>query len=758
MSEANPLKRVAHKVADSLQGDGGPAEGIPGKPGAESPSVAEPTEPREPLPPKPDQSGPETVSPTGQPTGADQARMAQSGAYLTTAQGTRLYDTDHSLKAGPRGPVLLQDHHLREKVMHFDHERIPERVVHARGAAAHGVFQGYGTAASVSKAAFLAKDVETPVFVRFSTVLGSRGSADTVRDTRGFATKFYTSEGVFDLVGNNIPVFFIQDAIKFPDVIHAGKPHPDREIPQAQSAHDTFWDFVSLHTEAAHHTLWNMSDRGIPRSFRMMEGFGVHTFRLVAADGGTTLVKFHWKPKLGVHSQVWEEAQITSGVDPDFHRRDLADAIEAGAYPQWELGIQTFPDTPEQTFEGIDLLDPTNIVPEELAPVQPVGLLTLNRNPSNFFAETEQVAFHVGHLVPGIDITDDPLLAGRLFSYLDTQITRLGGPNFPQLPINRSHAPVNDMQRDAMHQTAVHRGAAPYRPNSLDGGCPFLAGADTGAYIETPVRVPESTKVREAPESFADHFSQPRRFWLSMSPVEREHIIGAYVFELGKCYEQAVKERQLQVLANIDPELCEQVAQGLGLPAPSPTVPLADVAPSPALSQVGETWPVDGRIVGIVAGADGDLEGVRAVREAVLEAGMVPLVVAPVGGTLAAGDGAVTVQRTYVTARSVEFDAVLLAGAPAVGSDAYTARDAKSTPTAAEPTTCDPRVRLLLAEAFRHGKAIGAWADGKAALDAAGVPTDAPGVVLADSPTAALEQVTRLLGAHRVWERFSTPV
>ncbi|MEV5727190.1 MULTISPECIES: catalase [Streptomyces] len=758
MSEANPLKRVAHKVADSLQGDGGPAEGIPGKPGAESPSVAEPTEPREPLPPKPDQSGPETVSPTGQPTGADQARMAQSGAYLTTAQGTRLHDTDHSLKAGPRGPVLLQDHHLREKIMHFDHERIPERVVHARGAAAHGIFQGYGTAASVTKAAFLAKDVETPVFVRFSTVLGSRGSADTVRDTRGFATKFYTSEGVFDLVGNNIPVFFIQDAIKFPDVIHAGKPHPDREIPQAQSAHDTFWDFVSLHTEAAHHTLWNMSDRGIPRSYRMMEGFGVHTFRLVNAEGGTTLVKFHWKPKLGVHSQVWEEAQITSGVDPDFHRRDLADAIEAGAYPQWELGIQTFPDTPEQTFEGIDLLDPTNIVPEELAPVQPIGLLTLNRNPSNFFAETEQVAFHVGHLVPGIDITDDPLLAGRLFSYLDTQITRLGGPNFPQLPINRSHAPVNDMQRDGMHQTAVHRGAAPYRPNSLDGGCPFTAGADMGAYVETPVRVPESTKVREAPESFADHFSQPRRFWLSMTPVEREHIIGAYVFELGKCYEQAIKERQLQVLANIDPELCEQVAQGLGLPAPAPTVPLAEVEPSPALSQVGRTWPADGRIVGIVTGADGDLESVRAVREAVLNAGMVPLVVAPAGGTLGSGDGGVTVQRTYVTARSVEFDALLLAGIPGVGSDAYTARDAKSTPSSVEPTTCDPRVRLLLTEAFRHGKAIGAWAGGKVALEAAGVPVDAPGVVLTDSPTAALDEIVRLLGKHRVWERFATPV
>ncbi|NED37310.1 catalase [Streptomyces sp. SID8499] len=755
MSEDNPIKQAAQKVTDALRGGAeGPEEGIPGKPGAVSPPVAEPTEPHDPLPPKPDQTGPDTVSPTGQPTGADQARMAQSGAYLTNAQGTRLYDTDHSLKAGPRGPVLLQDHHLREKVMHFDHERIPERVVHARGSAAHGVFTSYGTAASVTKAAFLAEDVETPVFVRFSTVLGSRGSADTVRDTRGFATKFYTSEGVFDLVGNNIPVFFIQDAIKFPDVIHAGKPHPDREIPQAQSAHDTFWDFVTLHTEATHHTLWNMSDRGIPRSFRTMEGFGVHTFRLVNAAGETTLVKFHWKPKLGVHSLVWEEAQIINGVDPDFHRRDLADAIEAGAYPEWEFGIQTFPDTPDQTFEGIDLLDPTNIVPEELAPVQPIGKLVLNRNPSNFFAETEQVAFHVGHLVPGIDITDDPLLAGRLFSYLDTQITRLGGPNFPQIPINRPHAPVNDMLRDSFHQTAVHRGVAPYRPNSLDGGCPFLAGADTGAYIETPVTVPEGKKVREAPESFADHFSQPRRFWLSMSPVEREHIIGAYTFELGKCYEQSIKERGLQVLANIDPELCAEVAAGLGLPAPSATVPLADVEPSPALSQVGHTWPTDGRIVGIVTGPDGDLEGVRAVRDAVLAAGMVPLVVAPTGGTLGDGADALTVQRTYATARSVEFDAVLLAGAPGVGADAYGARDAKSGLATVQQATYDPRVALLLSEAFRHGKAIGAWKGAEAALEAAGVPADAPGVVVGDSGTTTLEQVVRLLGAHRVWERF----
>lgn len=755
MGEKSPIKAAAEKAADALLGGSVPEDGIPGKPAPRSPSVAEPTDPTGPSAPKPDQSGPATVSPTGRPTGASAKDVAQGEAYLTTAQGARLPDTDHSLKAGPRGPVLIQDHHLREKITHFDHERIPERVVHARGAAAHGVFQGYGTAAGISKAAFLAKDVETPVFVRFSTVLGSRGSADTVRDTRGFATKFYTEEGTFDLVGNNIPVFFIQDAIKFPDVIHAGKPHPDREIPQAQSAHDTFWDFVTLHTEATHHTLWNMSDRGIPRSYRTMEGFGVHTFRLVAADGGTTLVKFHWKPKLGVHSLVWEEAQLISGMDPDFHRRDLADAIETGAFPQWELGVQTFPDTPEQTFEGIDLLDPTKIVPEELAPVQPIGLMTLNANPSNYFAETEQVAFHVGHLVPGIDVTDDPLLAGRLFSYLDTQISRLGGPNFGQIPINRPHAPVNDMLRDGMHQTAVHSGVAPYRPNSLDGGCPFLAGADTGAFIETPVAVPGDRKVREAPASFSDHFSQPRLFWLSMSPVEREHIIAAYTFELGKCYEQPIRERALGVLANIDAELCAEVAAGLGLPAPEATVAAARVDPSPALSQVGKVWPPDGRIIGIVADDDGDLDGVRSVRRAVLEAGMVPLVVGPTGGTLDADGDPVTVQRTFATARSTEFDAILLAGPAGPAADAYGARDAKAGDgrTSTGQAT-DPRVLLMLTEAFRHGKALGGWAGAAPALEAAGIPLNAPGVVTGDSAAEVLEQATRLLGEHRVWERF----
>ncbi|MFF8513085.1 catalase [Streptomyces sp. NPDC015492] len=757
MSHDNSLKAAVEKLTEPFR-EAGPAEGVPGAPSSAPAALEEPTTPQGPLPPKPDQTGPETVSPTGQPTGAEQARVAQSGSYLTTAQGTRLYDTDHSLKAGPRGPVLLQDHHLREKIMHFDHERIPERVVHARGAGAHGVFRSYGTAANVTKAAFLAADVETPVFVRFSTVLGSRGSADTVRDTRGFATKFYTEEGVFDLVGNNIPVFFIQDAIKFPDVIHASKPHPDREIPQAQSAHDTFWDFVSLHTEAQHHAMWNMSDRGIPRSYRTMEGFGVHTFRLVNAEGATTLVKFHWKPKLGVHSLVWEEAQIASGVDPDFHRRDLADAIEAGAHPQWEFGIQTFPDTPDQTFEGIDLLDSTKIVPEELAPVQPIGLLTLDRNPSNYFAETEQVAFHVGHLVPGIDVTDDPLLAGRLFSYLDTQITRLAGPNFNQIPINRPHAPVNDMLRDGFHQQAVHTGVAPYQPNSLDGGCPFMAGADSGAFVEVPVEVSAGRKVREAPASYADHFSQARLFWLSMTPVEREHIIAAYTFELGKCYDQAIKERQLQALANIDTELCTQVATGLGLSVPTAVEPAPDSDPSPALSQVGGEWPADGRVIGIVTDGTTDPDGVRALRQAVLDARMVPLVVAPAGGKLGDGADAITVQRTFATARSVEFDALVLVGVPAPGADALGARDAKAGGTAKGTVAVDPRLALLVSEAFRHAKAIGGWAGAEHVLNAATVPADAPGVVLTDSGGTVLAGLTPLLAKHRVWDRFPATI
>ncbi|MGI5240822.1 catalase [Dactylosporangium sp. CA-139066] len=744
----NAVEAAAEKVVDLVTPD------VPGAPGSGTPSVDEPVEPREPLPPKGEQGTPEPRTPTGASMGGPPAANAQQGEYLTTAQGARLRDTDHSLKAGPRGPILLQDHHLREKITHFDHERIPERVVHARGAGAHGVFEAYGTAEPVCRAAFLRKGRRTDVFVRFSTVVGSRGSADTVRDTRGFATKFYTEEGNFDLVGNNIPVFFIQDGIKFPDVIHAVKPHPDREIPQAQSAHDTFWDFVSLHTEAQHHTMWNMSDRGIPRSFRMMEGFGVHTFRLINDAGETVLVKFHWKPRLGVHSLEWEEAQMLAGMDPDFHRRDLYDAIEAGAFPEWELGIQVLPDTPEETFEGIDLLDPTKIVPEELAPVQPIGRLTLNRTPTNFFAEVEQAAFHLGNLPPGIDVTNDPLLQARLFSYVDTQITRLAGPNFPQIPINRPHAPVNDMLRDGFHQNAVHGGVAPYRPNSLDGGNPFLAGDAEHAFLDVPVTVAESRKVRANPVSFDDHYSQVRLFWVSMSPVEKEHIIRAYTFELGKCYEQAIKERQLLCLANIDATLCAEVAAGLGLPAPAPTVPLAKVVPSPALSQVGRAWPPDGRTIGIVVDPDGDLGGLRALREAVFAAGLVPLLIAPRGGLV---DG-VPVQRTFATARSVEYDALLLSGAPAPAADAVPARDAKA--AASDTATIDPRVLLLVEESWRHAKAIGAWGEGTTVVATAGLAGigNGAGVVTGDSGTGVFATVLEALGTHRAWERFPATV
>jgi len=713
--------------------------------------MVEPTEPKDPQPPKPDQRGPALVSSTGRTDEQSDAR-AQYGRFLTTAQGLRLADTDHSLKAGRRGPTLLQDHHLREKIMHFDHERIPERVVHARGAAAHGTFRSYGTASGVTRAAFLAPDVETPVFVRFSTVVGSRGSADVVRDTRGFATKFYTGEGVYDLVGNNIPVFFIQDGIKFPDVVHAAKPHPDREIPQAQSAHDTFWDFVSLHTEAQAHTIWQMSDRAIPRSYRTMEGFGIHTFRFSNESGHTTLVKFHWKPQAGVHSVLWEEAQLINGMDPDFHRRDLYDAIEAGAYPQWELGIQTFPDTESQTFEDIDLLDPTKIVPEELAPVQPIGLLTLDRNPTNFFAEVEQVAFHPGHLVPGIDVTDDPLLQARLFSYLDTQLTRLGGPNFSQIPINRPHAPINDMLRDGFHQSADHVGVAPYRPNSLDGGCPFVAGSDMSGYVEVPQPVPGEPRVRQAPASYDDHFSQVRLFWRSLTQVEQEHVIRGYAFELGKCYETAVKQRQLQCLANIDTGLCGAVAEALGLTAPDPTVEVADPEPSAALSQLGRRWPVTGRIVGIVADDSSDLAAVRQVQDSLSTAGVVALVVGPHGGMIHDGSGHdVVARRSFLTARSVEFDAIIASTAPPAAADARPTLDAKAADQASGGGA-DPRVVLLLREAFRHAKPIGGWGAAVGLLDDEGL-TGHAGVVVGDAADVT-GSVLDLLTEHRVWNRF----
>ncbi|QPK83656.1 catalase [Corynebacterium qintianiae] len=704
----------------------------PGAPGNHTPTGSEPTEPTTAPTPKADQQPPAAYSPTGCPfhIGAGEPDpRAQQGEFLTTAQGARLSETSHSLRAGERGPLLMQDHHFREKITHFDHERIPERVVHARGAGAHGVFKSNGKAAKITKAGLFAEGKETPVFMRISTVLGSRGSADTVRDTRGTAIKFYTEEGTWDLVGNNIPVFFIQDGIKFPDVIHAAKPHPDREIPQAQSAHDTFWDFVGQHTEATHHTFWNMSDRGIPRSYRMMQAFGIHTFRFINNEGETTLVKFHFKPRLGVHSQVWEEAQIAGGVDPDFHRRDLADAIEAGAFPEWDMGVQVFPDTKDQMFEGIDLLDPTKIVPEELAPVEIIGTLTLNKNPGNYFEETEQVAFHPGHLVPGIDVTNDPLLQGRLFSYLDTQISRLGGPNFAQLPINRPHAPVNDMLRDGMYQQGAHTGVAPYKPNTLDAGNPTEATVEQGALIDVPQPV-EGTITRANPTSFEDHFTQPRMFYLSLTDVEKEHLAGGFSFELGKCYEESVKLRYLDVLAHVDQGLAETVADNLGLPHPA-KVEVASVEPSPALSQLGQTWPIDGRQVAVLVSSTGKLDGVGALLTELFDAGATPLLVSDKGGTLSLDGSSVSVSRTYLTARSIEFDAAVVVSPPMT-----------------------PEVVTMLGEFERHKKAIiVVGKDGKVALEGSRIPVDQPGIVTVDSADKAVGPVTELLASHRVWDR-----
>ena len=611
---------------------------------------------------------------------------------------------------------MLEDFHLREKITHFDHERIPERVVHARGAGAHGVFEATDGLDDLCAAAFLRPGEQTPVFVRFSTVAGSRGSADTARDVRGFAAKFYTSEGNFDLVGNNIPVFFIQDGLKFPDLIHAVKPEPDREIPQAQSAHDTFWDFVSLQPESAHMLMWVMSDRAIPRSFATMEGFGVHTFRLTAPDGSTSLVKWHWKPAAGIHSLVWEESQKLGGIDPDFHRRDLHARIATGNFPQWELGVQVMPDTPEQTFEGIDLLDATKLVPEELCPVRIVGTLTLDRNPANYFAETEQVAFHPGHLVPGIGFVDDPLLQARLFSYFDTQLTRLGGPNFAQIPVNRPLADVNDNNRDGIMQQAVHEGVAAYTPNSLGGGCPF-AHPGEGVYTHTPRQV-NGPKVKLRPSSFDDHFTQATLFYRSLTDVERDHIVGAFSFELGKCISPGIRTRMVGLLANIDADLTTRVAQHLGIDAPRGR-PFEPLQLSPALSLVhDEPGIVAGRIIALLVGDDTPTRTVSAWRSAADALDVEVVVVGPHLGKL---DRGVVVDRSVHITDPVEYDGVALATEP------------------------DPTLGVFVQEMYRHHKTV-------AVLDAAWAETLAlevasPGV--AGSPSEFFDA----LALHRHWER-----
>jgi catalase len=688
----------------------------------------------------------------------DPFRVDATGTTLTTNVGVPIADDQNTLRAGERGPSLIEDFAFLEKIQHFDHERIPERIVHARGSGAHGYFQVYESMAKYTRAAFLNDPtVKTPVFVRFSTVGGSRGSADTARDVRGFAVKFYTSEGNYDLVGNNMPVFFIQDAIKFPDFVHAVKPEPQHEMPQASSAHDTFYDFCGLTPESAHMVLWLMSDRAIPRSYRMMEGFGVHTFRLLNAKGKSTYVKFHWKPVLGMHSLVWDEAQKIAGKDSDFHRRDLYEAIEAGAYPEWELGVQLFDDRAADSF-AFDILDPTKLVPEELVPVQRIGKMTLDRNPDSFFSETEQVAFGTMHLVPGIDFTNDPLLQGRNFSYQDTQLSRLGGPNFNQIPINQAQCPFHNNQRDGMHQMQIPVGRASYDPNSTGGNFPKESPNGFTSFLEHI----EGDKRRVRADSFKDHFSQAKLFFNSMSEIEKQHIISAFSFELAKLEIPPIGERYVRdILANIDPRLTSEVCAKLGLNVPDPKTVKPPAAPqppgktvkvSPALSMIG-TQPTDSiatRKIAILAADGVDGTAVAALKAALIKAGAVPHVLGPHLGSLKGASatngktgtngaaGAVMVDHTLVTMPSVVYDAVYVPGGKA-GVDALLA---------------DGDAVHFVSEAFKHAKAIAATGEGTALLAAAGVPADAVGVVTGESASRAV--ITSFIAAiaqHRAWNR-----
>ncbi|QJR37139.1 catalase [Gemmatimonas groenlandica] len=683
----------------------------------------------------------------------DAFRVDASGQTLTTNQGVMIADNQHSLKAGLRGPTLLEDFILREKITHFDHERIPERIVHARGSGAHGYFECYEPRPDLTRAApFQGLGKRTPVFVRFSTVAGERGSMDTARDARGFAVKFYSDEGNWDLVGNNIPVFFIQDAMKFPDLVHSVKPEPHHQMPQAASAHDTFWDFVSLMPESTHMLMWVMSDRGIPRSYRMMQGFGVHSYRFVTADGESRFVKFHWSPKLGTHSLVWDEAAKLGGADPDYHRRDLWEAIEAGVFPEWELGVQLFTEEDAERF-SFDVLDATKLIPEELIPVTPLGRMVLNRNPDNFFAETEQVAFCTAHVIPGIDFSNDPLLAGRIHSYVDTQITRLGGANFHQIPINAPiHMPFNN-QRDGMHQQAIHRGRVNYEPNSLAGGCPFQAGARGFVSFPDPVR---EDKLRGTPERFAEHYHQATLFYESQTTWEQAHIVGAFRFELSKLTVPAIRTRVLSQLRNVSEDLASRVAEGLGMPLPA-AMPKAIESPQPpevtrsaALSLTAR--PGNGEIRArqiallIADGVDG--APLRALHALLTESGAAPRFVGPRLGTFTTTEGEMmTADASLENSPSVLFDAIVLpsgaTGIEALGMLGQT-------------------VEYVMNQ-FRHNKPILALPGSSVLLERAGIPVarreklTALGVFLGDDTGELTSAFMGALSRHRFPERETDP-
>lgn len=681
------------------------------------------------------------------------------GEFLTTDQGLKINDDQNSLKAGERGATLLEDFILREKITHFDHERIPERIVHARGSGAHGVFELYKSMAKYTKAKFLNDtNIKTPLFVRFSTVAGFRGSTDIPRDVRGFAVKFYTKEGNYDLVGNNMPVFFIQDATKFPDLVHAVKPEPHNEIPQAASAHDTFWDFVSLMPETMHNVMWLMSDRAIPRSLRMMEGFGIHTFRFINEEGKSHFVKFHWKPKQGVLGLVWDEAQRISGKDADFHRRDLWEAIDAGHYPEWELGVQIIPEEDEHKYP-FDLLDPTKMIPEEMVPVEIIGKMTLNRNPENFFAETEQIAFHPGHIVPGIDFTNDPLLQGRLFSYTDTQISRLGGPNFHEIPINKSIPEVTNHQRDGIHRMQINKGKVAYNPNSMGGGCPFQAMISEGGFTSYEERI-DATKIRKRSKSFFDHFSQPDLFYRSMTDHEKRHIQDAFSFELGKVKIVPIRQRVVNMLLEINEDLAKIVGKKLGLTPERIPQPITgsipadgdlkeyhsfkskltiDTAPSVSMSKKLPTDIKSRRIALLTADGVKD-EAFTKVKKELSELNAMVMVIAPNHGfvTTKSGDQ-YPVDESLLTASSVVFDAVYVAGG-----------------TSTKTLVKEPAALHFIAEAYKHCKPIGADKDATDLLKKAIPEIKIPSAGVCT--TEKLNDFVKDIEKHRFWDREVNPV
>lgn len=663
----------------------------------------------------------------------EQFRSDDAGKDLTTNQGVKVSEDEFSLKVGERGPTLMEDFHFREKMTHFDHERIPERVVHARGYAAHGVFEAYDSLEHLTKAKFLSeKGKKTPVFVRFSTVAGSRGSAETVRDVRGFATKFYTEEGNYDLVGNNMPVFFIQDAIKFPDFVHAVKPEPHNEMPQAASAHDTLWDFVAHNQESAHAIMWLMSDRALPRSFRMMDGFGVHAFRFVNAEGKSHFVKFNWKSTLGVHSLVWDEAQKISGKDPDFNRRDLYEAIENGDYPEFELGVQIIPEEDEHKFD-FDLLDATKLWPQEEIPIQIVGKMTLNRNVDNVFAETEQVAFHAGHVVPGIDFSNDPLLQGRLFSYTDTQLIRLGGPNFHELPINRPVCPFHNNQRDGYGRQTINRGQVSYHKNGLANNTPAPASPADGGFEHYQEKM-EGRKVRARSESFKDHFSQAAMFWNSMSAPEKEHIIEAFSFELGKCKEKVVRQNAVDMFANVNLEMAQTVAKNVGaVPPENGNTEIGKT--SPALSQENTIKTPATRKVGVLLGDGFEDKEVSKVFDALKAKGLQVEIVSEMQGMVTGKNGGeFEVDHTFTTADPVLYDAIY-----AVGSASVSRKFAKE-------------AARYVGEAFDHYKPVGATHDGMKWIEAADMQGQ-PGIITGSADGSFAADFIAAITKHRHWDR-----